>query len=181
MMQKFILMTNPVPLWENDEAKYYKLEHSNEGAILKVSWVYGIRQYQFFMTEISNTLTVDHYMAAGMLEVVKGQKWISYLIIKFPGEMENNLRQDEKTKLQKAAIWRYQKKYGMINLYVLMFAGDVCLFFMLLRRTKDQYFIYDLKTKTKRAYIYDWLSARHEDLEDGTLHDFGGTLEVNWK
>lgn len=130
------------------------------------------------MIELSNEIKVGCFEAAGTLKVGE-TKWISYLIIKFPGEMEKpNMEPDLKKDLQKAAILRYKMKYGMINLYVLTFsAGDVCLFFMLFRRARDEYFIYNLEKK--EAYIYDWSSARHEDLPDGTLQNFGCTLSVN--
>ena len=38
-------------------------------------------------------------------------------------------------------------------------------------------FNYDMHAN--KAYIYDWSSARHISLPDGTLENFGGTLQVN--
>jgi hypothetical protein len=106
------------------------------------------------MIELSNVIKVDHFEAAGMLKVGK-TKWIFYLIIKFPGEMEKpNMALDLKKDLQKAAILRYKIEYGMINLYVLTFsAGDICLFFMFLRRARDEYFIYNLEKKEGSIHI----------------------------
>ena len=58
--------------------------------------------------------------------------------------------------------------------------SHLCMFillFILRRSPENQYFNYDMHAN--KAYIYDWSSARHISLPDGTLENFGGTLQVN--
>ena len=164
-------------LWWNDEVNYYKLSHPDEApTALKVSWVNGIREKQAFIMEVSYAMQVHEYRFAATLKVGE-TTWISYLVVELPGKMKEDLPktsqvQEELQRLEKAAISRYKTKYDMINLCGLTFIlSYVCLLIKLRRRPK---FTYDLAAKT--AYIYDWSSARHKDLPDGTLQSFGGTL-----
>lgn len=168
-------------LWGNHKANYYKLTHPNEApTALKVSWVVGIREKQSFIMEVSNALGVKKHKFAGLLKAGESheKKWISYLVVQFPGKMGEELQNTPVVDLQKlrqAAILRYKQEYGMIHLCGLMFfLSYVCLLFILLRCPEKEYFTYDLEEKM--AHIYDWSCARHEDLPDGTLQNFGGTL-----
>ncbi|KAF8344384.1 hypothetical protein F5887DRAFT_970899 [Amanita rubescens] len=156
-LEKNIINDKPVYLWGNAEANYYKLHKLVDGfpAVVKVSWVEGSRKHQYLYHEITNLIAVKGLLAGGQLRV-DGAREISvvYFVMKFQGEMEvKGLTPERREELKQEAMERYKTDFGMVNTHPI-----------------DKYFIYgkDIDNKLK-AYIYDWSSARHVDLPDGTL------------
>ena len=135
-MENTILSHEHKLLWGNEEANYYKID-TDKPLALKVSWIVGNLELQTFKNEVSNTQMVDELESAGLLTInSKEAKYISYLIIRFPGEMEKDIpmekrpNQDQKATFQQRAIARYRNDYNMINMYAVTFsAGDRCLLF----------------------------------------------------
>lgn len=116
-------------LWGNDEARYYKFRGLVDGspAVLKVQFHQNMRKRQSLDTEVSNLKMVDQFIGGGLVEF-EGVMYISFLVISFPGKMENELRlhYNAKLLLQKRAIQKYREIYKMVNTYVLaFFAGDI--------------------------------------------------------
>lgn len=82
-------------------------------------------------------MQVEEYMYAALLQVGESHetKWISYLIVKFPGVLEQSIPEELRGRLpglREAAILRYQEENGMIHLCGLTFLLIyVCLFYCL--------------------------------------------------
>lgn len=130
-MEEVILAHKFESLWENEEAKYYKFP--DKPYALKVSRIAGALELLSFIIQTSNTRKAGHLVDAATLKISsKEEKYISYLLVDFPGKMEKqmqvDLEPDEKAKFQQDAIERYRTHYNMINMYVLTFpAGGICL------------------------------------------------------
>jgi hypothetical protein len=127
-MENLILEHKPELFWENNEAKYYKFPQriDGESLALKVSWIVGTLQLRSFMNEITNLMQVNLYKRAGLLEINYNEgKFISYLLIYLPGEVEDevHLEPDKKVELQQQAISRYEREHQMINTYVSTFSA----------------------------------------------------------
>ncbi|KAF8337267.1 hypothetical protein F5887DRAFT_1241057 [Amanita rubescens] len=156
-LEKFIIKDQPVHLWGNAEANYYKLRGLVDGfpAALKVFWVEGTRKQQHLVHEVTNLKAVERFLTGGSL-LVNDENSITvvYLVVKFEGEMDvKGLDDQEREKLKQEAIERYKKDFGMVNTHPI-----------------DKYFTYGKDVDNKfKAYIYEWSSARHVDLPDGTL------------
>jgi len=116
-------------------------------------------------------IAVKGFLAGGQLKVNNAREIdVVYLVMKFQGEMEvEGLTPEKREELKQEAIERYKADFEMENTYVLLLS-ELCRLFISLRHPIDKYFTYGKGEDNKlEAYIYDWSSARHVDLPDGTL------------